>query len=80
MNKFNYAKLRGRIRECDFTQAQLAKAIGVSKGTLSAKLNGQFAFTTEEVLSISQELSIPLNEIGAYFFTVRVQNSEYSSR
>ena len=67
--KFNYSKLRGRIRECGFTQKQLAEAIGINKSSLSAKLNGQFAFTTNEVLAISKVLNIPLNEIGEYFFT-----------
>lgn len=67
--KFNYSKLRGRIRECGLTQKQLAEAIGINKSSLSAKLNGQFAFTTNEVLAISKVLNIHLNEIGEYFFT-----------
>lgn len=66
--KFNYSKLRGRIRECDLTQEQLAEAIGISKATLSAKLNGQFAFTTKEMLSIGAELNIPKSDFGEYFF------------
>ncbi len=65
---FNYSKLRGRIRECGLTQAQLAESIGIHKGTLSAKLNGQFAFTADEMLSIGAKLNIPENEIGSYFF------------
>lgn len=66
--KFNYSKLLGRIKECGFTQAQLAKAIGVNKGTLSAKLNNQFAFTTIEMLAICKVLQIPVSEIHEYFF------------
>lgn len=66
--KFNYSKLRGKIRECDLTQEQLAEAIGINRGTLSAKLNGQFAFTTTEMLSIGEKLNIPKNELGDYFF------------
>lgn len=68
--KFNYSKLLGKIKECGLTQAQLAKEIGINKATLSAKLNGKFAFTTDEVLSISKRLNIPVNEMGKYFFTV----------
>ncbi len=67
--KFNYSKLRGKIRECNLTQEQLAEAIRINKGTLSAKLNGQFAFTTTEMLSIGAALNIPKNELGDYFFT-----------
>ena len=66
--KFNYSKLRGRIREYNLTQEQLADAIGINKGTLSAKLNGQFVFTTAEMLSIGAALNIPKNELCDYFF------------
>ena len=67
---FNYSKLLGRIRECGFTQAQLAKAIGISKSTLSAKLNNQFSFKSEEILAICKVLNISISEIGDYFYTV----------
>lgn len=66
--KFNYSKLRGRIREHNLTQEQLADAIGINKGTLSAKLNGQFDFTAAEMLSIGAALNISKNELGDYFF------------
>lgn len=66
--KFNYSKLRGKIRECNLTQEQLADAIDINKSTLSAKLNCQFAFTTEEMLSIGAALNIPKNELCDYFF------------
>ena len=66
--KFNYSKLRGRIREYNLTQEQLADVIEINKSTLSAKLNGQFAFTTTEMLSIGAALNIPKNELGDYFF------------
>ena len=66
--KFDYSKLLGRIRECGFTQARLAKAIGISKATLSAKLNNQFYFTAKEMLDICKVLNIPLRELSEYFF------------
>ena len=68
--KFNYSKLLGRLRECGFTHVQLAKAIGISKATLSAKLNNHFSFTAIEMISICKVLSIPLSEINEYFFAV----------
>ncbi len=66
--KFNYAKLLGRIKERGLTQEKLAQIIGINKGTLSAKLNNQYAFTAEEIDSISETLDIPNAEIGKYFF------------
>lgn len=68
--KFNHSKLLGRIRECGFTQEQLAKAIGISKTTLSAKLNNQYYFTAEEMYAICGVLNIEISEIGEYFFVV----------
>lgn len=68
--KFNHSKLLGRIKECGFTQEQLAEAIGVSKTTLSSKLNNQFYFTSKEMYAICEVLNIPKDEIGEYFFAV----------
>ena len=68
--KFNYSKLLGRIRECGFTQASLADAIGISKVTMNAKLNNQYFFTQGEMVAICKVLSIPFKEIPLYFFAV----------
>ncbi|MBE6618410.1 MAG: DUF739 family protein [Ruminococcaceae bacterium] len=68
--KFNYSKLLGRIKECGLTQEQLAKAIGISKATLSAKLNNKFNFDTAEMIAICKVLNIPTSEIHEYFFAV----------
>lgn len=68
--KFKYLKLLGRMRECGFTQEQLAKAIGINKSTLSSKLNNRFSFSQEEILAICKLLNIPVNEIGDYFYAV----------
>ena len=68
--KFNYAKLLGRMRERGFTQDRLAKAIGINKATLSAKLNNRFCFSQEEILEICKLLNIPLSEIADYFYAV----------
>lgn len=72
---FNYAKLLGRIRECGLTQRFLAKKIGINEGTLSAKLNNQFAFTVTEMNAICKALDIPKSEIGVYFFDEKVQKN-----
>jgi DNA-binding XRE family transcriptional regulator len=68
--KFNYSKLLGRMRECGFTQEQLAKAIGINKGTLSVKLNNKFSFSQEEILAICKTLNIPASEISDYFYAI----------
>ena len=68
--RFNYLKLLGRIRECGLTQAQLAKAIGISQYTMSAKLNNKFSFSQEEIIAICKVLNIPISEIGDYFYAI----------
>ena len=65
---YNYSKLLGRIRECGLTQEQLATAVGISKYTLSAKLNNKFSFTQAEIDGICRVLDISNDEIGEYFF------------
>ena len=65
---FNFSKLLGRIREYGYTQESIAKAIGINKGTLSAKLNNKGEFGTKEIDAICEILDIPNNEIGIYFF------------
>ena len=68
--KFNYSKLLGRMKECGFTQEQLAKAIGINKGTLSTKLNNKFSFSQDEILAIGKVLDIPTGEIGEFFYAI----------
>ena len=65
---FNHSKLRGRMKECDYTQDKLAKEIGINKSSLSFKLNGKYDFTAKEMDSICKALDISNNEIGVYFF------------
>lgn len=68
--KFNHSKLLGRMKECGYTYAMLAEAIGIAKGTLSAKLNSQNYFTTKEIIAICNVLNIAYKEIPLYFFAV----------
>lgn len=66
--KYNYSKLLGRIKECGLTQERLADEIGKNKATLSAKLNGKFPFTADEMDAICVVLDVPNERIGEYFF------------
>ena len=50
--KYNYSKLLGRMKERGLTQEQLAKEIGKNKSTISAKINNQFSFTQEEMVTV----------------------------
>lgn len=66
--KSTYPKLLGRIRERGYTQETLALAIGKNKSTISAKLNGKYPFTANEIDVICKALDISNDQIGDYFF------------
>lgn len=65
---FNYAKLKGRIVEKYGTQGRFAEALGVNQMTVSRKLNGENAFTRNDMLIWAQLLAIERTDIGSYFF------------
>lgn len=70
--QFEYSKLLGRIKECGYTQEKLAEEIGLTKTTMSLKLNNRAFFTQPEIFKIRWILRIPDEEIVAYFFTQKV--------
>lgn len=73
--KFDYSKLLGRIKEYGFTQERFASEICISESTLSFKLNNRAFFTQKEIVKICYLLEIATDEIGIYFFTLKVQKS-----
>lgn len=64
----NYDKLRGKIREVFHTQEAFAEALGISKTSLSKKLNGSVYFTQDEMNRSCELLNIPKEFIPVYFF------------
>ena len=69
---FDYSKLRGRIVEKYGNQAKFAVALGVSENTFSLKMNNKVRFTTDDIAVISDMLDIKADDIGGYFFTLKV--------
>ena len=72
---FNYNKLRGKIREKFIRQDEFAKAIGMSKTTLSQKLNNVTQFTQKEIVRAMNALDLPYTEVDAYFFSQEIQKT-----
>lgn len=64
----SYPKLRGKIREVYGVQADFARAMGKDPSTISAKLSKKTDWTSEEIELACSLLSIPLSDVGAYFF------------
>lgn len=63
-NKFG--KLKGRLAEAGMTQSELADSLGMSRATLSMKMNGKREFTLAELRIIVKLLNI--EDPNSYFF------------
>lgn len=78
---FEYNKLRGRIKEIFGTQEKFALAMGISKTSMSNKLNGKTYFTQTEISNACILLKIHSSEeVNKYFFTQKVQKTELNDQ
>ena len=64
----NTNKLKGRMKELEITQADVAKSLGIAQPTANQKLNNIRSFDLEEAEKLSDMLHIEAGEFGAYFF------------
>ena len=67
MQKYDYARLRGKIREKHGSEKSFARALGVSAATLSSKLCGHIGFTQGEIERSASLLGIGKELIADYF-------------
>lgn len=73
---FDYSRLRGKIREVFGTEGEFAKALGISKTSLSDKLNNKVSFTSTEINKACELLDISIRFIPVYFFKTKVKETE----
>ena len=69
---YDYSKLRGRIVEKFGTNKAFASEVGSSEIHISNILNNKSELTRSNIIKWAKALSIPNNEIGIYFFTIKV--------
>lgn len=67
--KYEYRKLRGRIKEIFGTQAEFARALNLSRNSVSGKLVGRTEFSQSDVEYWAKLLGIDRAEYGLYFYT-----------
>lgn len=72
---YDYSKLNGRIIEVCGTRKAFAEMIGISEPLLSLKLSGKSPFKQKEIYNSMRILNIQPENIGAYFFKIKVKNS-----
>ena len=71
--RFNYSALRGRIVEKYGTTTSFAKAIGMSRSSLSQKLNNKTQWQQDEIETSRVALDLKVSDLTKYFFTKEVQ-------
>lgn len=62
----NTNKLKARMVECGKTSTEIADLIGISRQSLSLKLNNRYDFRATEIAAICDALKI--NDVSSYFF------------
>jgi len=67
-NRYNYSKLRGKIKEKFGTEQKFAMELGISTVSLSKRLNNQLYFDVPEVHRACDLLQIQIEEVSSYFF------------
>ena len=69
---FDYSKLKGRIVEKYGSQSAFVAKFGVSENVFSQKMNNKVRFTSDDIIRITDMLDISSDDIGTYFFTLKV--------
>lgn len=69
--KFDYSKLRGRIKEVYGTESEFADKMGISRVSLGAKLNNHTGFKNSEIKKACDLLSINIKDAGNYFLCIK---------
>lgn len=64
---FDYSKLNGKIKEKFGTQAEFARAMGLSERSVSLKLNGKVFFKQPEITKACDLLKIEEGDVPEYF-------------
>ena len=72
MQKYDYSKLLGRMKECGFTQVELAKRIGISETSINLTLRNKRDFRQDEITNVASTLDIAPEDIPTYFFAHRL--------
>lgn len=71
--KYDFSKLRGKIKEKLGSESEYAKLLNLSNSSISAKLQSQVPFSLKEIEITINRLDIPVVEIYDYFFIKKVE-------
>lgn len=75
---YDYSLLKKRMNDYRYSVRSLAESIGITRVSLSNKLNNHLPFSQDEILKIAKLLDINYDQIAHYFFAIvvnkRLQN------
>lgn len=74
--KFDFSKLRGKIKEKYDTIKAFSVDMQLDYTTLSKKLNNVTDFTSSEIIKACYLLQIDIEEVDQYFFISKVRKNE----
>lgn len=72
MARFDYSDLIGRMAKCNESRANLGPKIGLNAAYFGQVLSAGRPIGNDKIIRLAQILGIPLDEIGLYFFTLKV--------
>lgn len=72
---YDYSFLKKRMNDYRYSVQSLAESIGITRVSLSKKLNNHLYFTQEEIFKIAELLDINYDQIAHYFFVRSVNKS-----
>lgn len=78
--KYDYRKLRGRIKEIVGTEGEFAKKINRSHNYLTNVFAGKTYFTQKDISKGADVLFIEDCDIGSFYFTREVHKNETFGR
>lgn len=64
----NTNKIKGRMKELEITQADVAKCLEIAQPTANQKINNVRPFDLEEAEKLARLLNIESGDFGVYFF------------
>lgn len=76
MRRYDYSKLRGRIKEKLGTEREFALRIGRTANYVSKVFQNGTYLAQNDIANGADVLDIPVDEIGVYFFTPEVHKNE----
>lgn len=68
--KYDYSKLRGKIREVIGTEGKFAELLGRSHNYIVSVFKGDTYFDQKDIDRSVAVLGIDISDIGLYFFTI----------